>query len=241
MTDAATLLLVEDDPVIRTFLADNLTADGYELLVARHSRTRMRELEFKRPDLAVVDLKLPDGSGLELVRRVRAADGVGSRIDPTLPLHMLSGSGGELDRVRGFERGAGRLRRQAVRLQRAAAADRGGAAPLAGARPARAAAGGGAGDRPGGARDAAARAAGRARGEGVRAAAHARLVADARVHQGGAAARRLGLPRAGSTRTLDSHACRLRAEAARDGDQFVVNVWGVGYRLVDGPVESEAA
>ena len=37
----------------------------------------MRELEFKRPDLAIVDLKLPDGSGLELVRRVRAADGVG--------------------------------------------------------------------------------------------------------------------------------------------------------------------
>jgi Transcriptional regulatory protein, C terminal len=40
----------------------------------------------------------------------------------------------------------------------------------------------------------------------------------------------------GSTRTLDSHACRLRAKLARDGDSFVVNVWGVGYRLVDGPV-----
>lgn len=40
----------------------------------------------------------------------------------------------------------------------------------------------------------------------------------------------------GSTRTLDSHACRLRAKLERDGDRFVVNVWGVGYRLVDGPV-----
>jgi signal transduction histidine kinase len=39
----------------------------------------------------------------------------------------------------------------------------------------------------------------------------------------------------GSTRTLDSHACRLRHKLGRAGDRFVVNVWGVGYRLVDGP------
>jgi DNA-binding response OmpR family regulator len=38
-----------------------------------------------------------------------------------------------------------------------------------------------------------------------------------------------------STRTLDSHACRLRQKLARDGDRYLVNVWGVGYRLVDGP------
>jgi len=104
MSDTATLLLLEDDPLIRTFLADNLTADGYEVLVASTLEDAMRELEFKRPDLAIVDLKLPDGSGLELVRRVRAADGVG-RLDPELPLLMLSASGTELDRIRGFERG----------------------------------------------------------------------------------------------------------------------------------------
>ena len=40
----------------------------------------------------------------------------------------------------------------------------------------------------------------------------------------------------GSTRTLDSHACRLRQKLAVQGDSLVVNVWGVGYRLVDGPV-----
>jgi two-component system, OmpR family, response regulator len=39
----------------------------------------------------------------------------------------------------------------------------------------------------------------------------------------------------GTTRTLDSHACRLRHKLAVHGDRFVVNVWGVGYRLVDGP------
>ena len=44
-----------------------------------------------------------------------------------------------------------------------------------------------------------------------------------------------------ATRTLDSHACRVRQKLARDGDRFVVNVWGVGYRLIDGPVEEAAA
>ena len=52
-----------------------------------------------------------------------------------------------------------------------------------------------------------------------------------------AAARRLGLQsHAGTTRTLDSHACRLRQKLGVHGDGFVVNVWGVGYRLVDGGV-----
>jgi DNA-binding response OmpR family regulator len=41
----------------------------------------------------------------------------------------------------------------------------------------------------------------------------------------------------GATRTLDSHAFRLRRKLNRAGDKFVVNVWGVGYRLVDGSVE----
>ncbi len=48
-----------------------------------------------------------------------------------------------------------------------------------------------------------------------------------------------GYRAAGSTRTLDSHACRLRQKLGVDGDRFVVNVWGVGYRLVDGPVAEQ--
>jgi DNA-binding winged helix-turn-helix (wHTH) protein len=45
----------------------------------------------------------------------------------------------------------------------------------------------------------------------------------------------------GTTRTLDSHACRLRHKLGTRGDRFVVNVWGVGYRLVDGEVPEAAA
>jgi CheY-like chemotaxis protein len=102
---AATILLVEDDAPTRTFLADNLTADGYELLVADCARDGLRLLETKFPDVALVDLGLPDGSGLDIVRRVRSSDGVASRIDPALPLVVLSGRVGELDRLGGFERG----------------------------------------------------------------------------------------------------------------------------------------
>jgi DNA-binding response OmpR family regulator len=104
--DLPTILLVEDDPVLGTFLADNLAADGYEPIVAATLRDGARELEYKRPDLAVVDLGLPDGSGLELIERVRGADGVISRLDPDLPIVVLSGRAGDVDRVRGFERGA---------------------------------------------------------------------------------------------------------------------------------------
>ena len=100
---AATILVVEDDPTTRTFLADNLTADGYELLVAETAQHGLHLLETHFPDLALVDLGLPDGSGLDIVRRVRASDGVASRIDPAVPLVVLSGRAGELDRLRGFE------------------------------------------------------------------------------------------------------------------------------------------
>ena len=49
-----------------------------------------------------------------------------------------------------------------------------------------------------------------------------------------------GFSAVGRTRTLDSHACRLRAKLGVTGERFVINVWGVGYRLVDGSVADEA-
>ena len=104
--DPATILVVEDDAPTRTFMADNLTADGYDLLVAENARDALRLLETRFPDLALVDVGLPDASGLDLLRRVREADGVASRIDPATPVVLLTGRDGELDRVRGFERGA---------------------------------------------------------------------------------------------------------------------------------------
>ena len=54
----------------------------------------------------LLDLVLESGSGLELLDRVRASDGLASRIDPDLPVIVLTGRTGEADRVRSFARGA---------------------------------------------------------------------------------------------------------------------------------------
>jgi DNA-binding response OmpR family regulator len=237
MSDAAaTILLVEDDPVLRTFLADNLTADGYELLPAETLHDGLRALEYGRPDLAIVDLGLPDGSGLELIGRVRSADGVASRLDPWVPLLVLSGRTTELDRVRGFERGAddfvtkpfsyGELRLRLVALLRRTRQRSGRGRLRVGEL-----------DLDPVSREV------RLRGRRIdlsqKEFALLRALASepTRVLTKEELLRDVwGFRSLGTTRTLDSHACRLRHKLGVDGDRFVVNVWGVGYRLVDGPV-----
>ena len=104
--DAATILVVEDDTATRTFLADNLSADGYEVLACDCARDAVRLLETKDPDLVLLDLVLPDMSGLDLLRRLRESDGLTSRMDPATPVLLLTGRAGEIDRIRGFDRGA---------------------------------------------------------------------------------------------------------------------------------------
>jgi DNA-binding response OmpR family regulator len=239
--DAATVLVVEDDDATRTFLADNLTADGYELLVADCARDGLRMLETKFPDLALVDLGLPDASGYDLLRRVRDADGVASRIDPHTPIVLITGRAGELDRIRGFERGCDdyvckpfsypELRgRIAALLRRARQRRRGGRMRV-----------------------------GELEVDPSARTAHLRgmpldlsqkefallrvLAADpVRVFTKDELLRQIwGYRSMGTTRTLDSHACRLRRKLGAHGDRFVVNVWGVGYRLVDVAAVAPAA
>src|SRR3954464_14049582 len=225
--DPPTILVVEDDAATRTFLADNLTADGYELLVAENARDALRILETKVPDLALIDLGLPDASGFEVLRRVRQADGVVSRIDPATPLVLLTGRDGELDRVRAFERGADdyickpfsypELRGRVAALLRRARQRRTGAGRL----------------RVG---DLELEVAGRtARLRGVPLAlsqkefALLRILASdpVRVFTKDELLRQVwGFRHVGTTRTLDSHACRLRRKLGLHGDRYVVNVWG---------------
>jgi DNA-binding response OmpR family regulator len=50
-----------------------------------------------------------------------------------------------------------------------------------------------------------------------------------------------GFKSAGSTRTLDTHACRLRRKLGVRGGGFVVNVWGVGYRLLDAGLDGSGS
>jgi DNA-binding response OmpR family regulator len=232
----STVLLVEDDDATRTFLADNLTADGYELLVAETIREATRLLETRFPDVAVVDIGLPDGSGLDLVRHVREADGLASRIDPFTPMLVLSGRAGDVDRIRGFERGADdyvpkpfaypELRLRLAALLRRAHGRRGRGRLRVGALEV----------------DPMSR---EVRLHGERIAVSQKefallrtLAAEpARVFGKEELLRSIwGYRSLGTTRTLDSHACRLRAKLNRGGERWLVNVWGVGYRLVDGDV-----
>ena len=100
------LLVVEDDEATRSYLADNLEADGYKVACATGAAEAFRAIEVRHPSLVLLDLTLEEGSGLDLLDRVRAADGMATRIDPDVPVIVFTGRGGEADRVRGFARGA---------------------------------------------------------------------------------------------------------------------------------------
>jgi DNA-binding response OmpR family regulator len=234
--DASTVLIVEDDDATRTFLGDNLTADGYDVLVTDSARDGLRLLERKYPDLALIDLALPDGSGYDLIRAVRDADGVATRIDPFTPMVIVTGSAGELDRVRGFERGCDdyvtkpfsypELRWRLAALLRRANQRRHLGRLRVGELEV---------DPP--SREV------RLRGERLdlsqKEFALLRTLASepTRVFTKEELLRNVwGYRSMGTTRTLDSHACRLRHKLGAQGDKFVINVWGVGYRLLDGPV-----
>jgi len=104
--DSRRLLLLEDDETTAAFLADNLTADGFRVMCASGAGEGWRALELRHPELVLLDLGLADGNGLELLDRLRASDGVASRVDPSLPVIVLSGRASEVDRVRGLARGA---------------------------------------------------------------------------------------------------------------------------------------
>ena len=100
------ILVVEDDEMTRAFLLDNLTADGFRVAGASSVAEGLRAIEVRQPALVVLDLGLEGANGLALLDRVRAADGLASRLDPDLPVIVLSGRAGDADRVRSFARGA---------------------------------------------------------------------------------------------------------------------------------------
>ncbi|HZO36727.1 MAG TPA: response regulator transcription factor [Solirubrobacteraceae bacterium] len=225
--DAATLLVVADDDSARTFLADNLTADGYTVLVADSARDAIRELESKFPDLVLVNDELPDSSGFDVVRRVRAADGLASRVNPATPLLVISTRVGELARVRAFEAGADdvverpfgypelRMRVGAL-LWRAEAPLRGKGRMRVGDLEI---------DVP--SRDVVVRGHRVDLSQKEFALLRALATEPTRVFTKEELLRTVwGFKAMGSTRTLDSHACRLRGKLAVDGDKYVLNVWG---------------
>ena len=100
------LLVVEDDERTAAYLADHLSADGFRVATASDAPEALRAIEVRQPDLVLLDLMLGVTIGLAVLDGVRSADGAGSRIDPDLPVIVLTGRSAEADRVRGFARGA---------------------------------------------------------------------------------------------------------------------------------------
>jgi DNA-binding response OmpR family regulator len=95
---ARTILVVEDEPTLRETLADALEADGFRVVRAADGREALTQFRGERPDLVLLDLMLPELSGIEVTRIIRAESGV--------PIVMLTAKDAELDKVVGLELGA---------------------------------------------------------------------------------------------------------------------------------------
>ncbi len=93
-----TVLLVEDEEAITAPLTEALQREGFRAEVARSIAGGLQSARRLAPDLVLLDVMLPDGSGFELLRELRAAG--------RTPVIMLTARGDEADRVLGLELGA---------------------------------------------------------------------------------------------------------------------------------------
>ncbi len=92
------VLVVDDDPTVREVVVSYLRAEQYDVDEAADGEAALSRVGHARPDLIVLDVMLPGLDGLEVCRRVRAADDV--------PIILLTALGSETDRVVGLELGA---------------------------------------------------------------------------------------------------------------------------------------
>jgi two-component system response regulator RegX3 len=93
-----TILLVEDERAITEPLAEALEREGFNATVAGTAAEAMEKASDREPDLVLLDIGLPDGSGLDVCRELRK--------DSQVPIIMLTARGAESDRVAGLELGA---------------------------------------------------------------------------------------------------------------------------------------
>jgi DNA-binding response OmpR family regulator len=95
---ARTILVVEDETTLRETLADALDAEGFRVVQAGDGRDALARFRADRPDLVLLDLMLPELSGVEVCRIIRA--------ESSVPIVMLTAKDSELDKVVGLELGA---------------------------------------------------------------------------------------------------------------------------------------
>ncbi|CAM3648394.1 two-component system response regulator KdpE [Polaromonas hydrogenivorans] len=92
------VVIIEDEPQIRRFVRSALEAEGWQVFEAGTARQGLTEAGTRKPDLLVLDLGLPDGDGLDLIRDVRGWSGV--------PIIVLSARSDEADKIAALDAGA---------------------------------------------------------------------------------------------------------------------------------------
>jgi DNA-binding response OmpR family regulator len=95
---ARRILVVEDETTLRETLADALEAEGFQVVQAGDVREALDRFRSDRPDLVLLDLMLPELSGIEVCRIIRS--------ESSVPIVMLTAKDSELDKVVGLELGA---------------------------------------------------------------------------------------------------------------------------------------
>ena len=221
----AALLLAEPEPAIRGYLERQLQSDGFHVLQAAFGGEAVALAERSRPDLVLC-------SELELCARLRDGE-PGRTWNRNVPVIVLGPAGADaVDRVRAFQRGADDYLHRPVVYDELVARIRAVLRRVAPPAPVRIEVGELAIDPP-------ARVV-TVRGEPVHLAGKefellTALAAEPhRVFTKDELLRDVwGYRSFTRTRTLDSHVSRLRSKLEREsGDRYVVNVWGVGYKLV---------
>jgi two-component system alkaline phosphatase synthesis response regulator PhoP len=98
MTQQHSILVVEDETSIASFIAAYLRNAGYSVRTASSAKSAVVELNGELPSLIILDLNLPDGDGVELCRRIRKSSDV--------PILMLTARDEDVDKIIGLEVGA---------------------------------------------------------------------------------------------------------------------------------------
>ncbi|MGD0392567.1 MAG: response regulator transcription factor [Acidimicrobiales bacterium] len=93
------VLVVDDDPAVRGALNRALRLEGYEVSVASDGPPALEEIAIRPPDAVILDIGLPTADGLDVCRRLRAADN-------DTPVLMLTARDAINDRVQGLDAGA---------------------------------------------------------------------------------------------------------------------------------------
>ena len=93
-----TVLVVEDEPTVRATVAEALAADGLRVITAADGRQALDRFRAEKPDLVLLDLMLPELSGMEVCRILRR--------ESSVPIIMLTARDSEVDKVVGLEVGA---------------------------------------------------------------------------------------------------------------------------------------